>query len=280
MVFNMPDIYKSYAKLNLNLHVKALAPNNLHPISSVFQEIDLYDTLTITTSPSQTAALILSSSGIEMPTDSTNILFKVFNNLMPQLTRTYNVHVDKKIPLGSGMGGSSSNAATFLKAINTIEALNLTDNELIKFSEKIGSDVAFFISGKKQHVSEFGNILSPIASTAEKSYYTIIYPNIHCSTKDIYNHFDYMLEKNLFHNTTKAFQKNNLFEVALNLYPEINDIYLKLKSFSPKQIYLTGSGSTFYITHNTKQHAQEFTTKLKEIFPSLYIKLVSDVLAD
>ena len=273
----MITTYNSFAKLNLNLHVYPIDPNNLHPISSIFQEITLYDELKITTQKNDLPQLTLSCEGFQMPLNSSNILHKIFTKLNSYLSHDYNIHINKRIPLGSGMGGSSSNAATFLKAINTIENLNWSTNKLIDLSQEFGSDIGFFIVGKTQHVSGFGNIIKPIASPIKDTHYTIIYPNIHCSTKDIYAHFDKMLEQKNRSNKISEFEKNYLYEVVLDLYPQMKDFYIQLTNLCNHTIYLTGSGSTFFTTHNTYEEAENLSNKIKNKFSNFYVKSVSNV---
>lgn len=268
---------KSFAKLNLNLTVFEKATNNLHPISSVFQEINLHDDLTIALSPSTTPKLTLTCSGFKMPLDNTNVLSTIFQSLIHSLKHDYKIHIHKRIPLGSGMGGASSNAATFLKAINSIEKLNWDNQFLTKQSELFGSDIAFFINGKTQHVSSFGNILRSLPTANPKQYYTIIYPNFHCSTKDIYSHFDYMNDNGLFKLTQNEFKKNSLFETVIDLYPEMQHAYSMLKKQTNEPLYLTGSGSTFFIIHKNLDHAARITTEIQKKHSEFYIKLVADV---
>ncbi len=273
----MNTYYKSFAKLNLNLHVYPLEPNNLHPISSVFQEISLHDEFKIGIQKSAVPKLTLSCEGFQMPLDSTNILYKIFNKLRPYLSHSYTIHIHKHIPLGSGMGGSSSNAATFLKAINTLENLNWRTDKLINVSQEFGSDIAFFISGKAQHVSGFGTIINPVKTPIKETHYTIIYPNIHCSTKDIYTHFDVLIDQNKLANKTGVFEKNYLYEVVLDLYPKMKEIYNTLCNLCDQNIYLTGSGSTFFTTHDTHEQSIALSKKIKTKFSNFYIKSVSNV---
>ncbi len=113
---------KSYAKINLSLNVyKSKGINSLHPIESLFQEISLYDEIEITPIKTTTVDYTITYSGFTIPTNSKNIIGKIIETLAPNLNHSYQIHINKKIPLGSGMGGASSNAAIILKAINTIE---------------------------------------------------------------------------------------------------------------------------------------------------------------
>lgn len=269
--------YKSFAKLNLNLHIYPIDTNKLHPISSVFQEITLHDEVKITAQKSNSPKLTLSCEGFQMPLDSTNILHKIFTKLHSYLSHSYNIHIHKHIPLGSGMGGASSNAASFLKAITTLENLNWNTNKLIEISQEFGSDIGFFIVGKTCHVSGFGNIIKPITSAIKETHYTIIYPNIHCSTKDIYAHFDKMLNQNKLQNKKSEFEKNYLYEVVLDLYPQMKEFYTQLTKLCNQPIYLTGSGSTFFTTHNNYDQSKSLSEKIQTKFSNFYIKSVSNV---
>ena len=271
----------SFAKLNLSLKVFSLDKNNLHPISSIFKQINLYDTLEIQAIPSTTATLILSAEGFKIPLGSENILHKIFGSLSTSLKYSYKVHIKKNIPLGSGMGGASSNAATFLTFINQVEMYNWSLSELQAISHSFGSDIAFFFLGGTQDVSGFGNTLSKVSNpNSFPNYFTIIYPNILCSTKDVYAHFDYMKHTNASFLVNDKKVNNDLFPVVLDLFPEMKNIYKTLSTISKKPIQLSGSGSTFFVSHDNLSESEAYKTKILKEFPSFFVKAVSGALTE
>jgi 4-diphosphocytidyl-2-C-methyl-D-erythritol kinase len=262
---------KSYAKINLSLSVGQISKDNgLHPINSTFQEISLYDELQITAVKKKQYPCKIKSTGIPVPVDSGNILRKIVTQLEQDLTYSYIIELKKNIPLGSGMGGASSNAALFLKAINTIEKKHWDYETLTKIGKQFGSDIPFFLKGGLQEVSGFGDILKKIPYTSPR-FFTLIYPNIECSTKEIYAHFDSMIKTDK--ETIKSYS-NNLLPIVLNYYPKMLSIYSQLKESASYPVNLTGSGSTFFIETPTLIENTTLYQKLLTIYPDFYIKPV------
>ena len=275
--YSLANTYYSFAKLNLALAVFSPHKSNLHPIQSIFQQISLHDVLNIDVTKSNTPTLSLTSSGLGMPLDESNILCKIFNHYKPTLKHNYSVHVDKHIPMGSGMGGSSSNAAVFLKALNQLDNLNFSTADLIKESYNFGSDVSFFIQGGQQLVSGLQDSLLPIEAFSER-HFVIVYPHIHCSTAAIYNHFDALLpNKPFIDEYVPSHGSNDLLAVALDLYPELNTFYIALTTYTALPVYMTGSGSTFFIDVASAKQAKELCLDFKRQFPNSYIQPVKSL---
>ena len=134
-------ISKSNAKINLGLKIINKRTDNFHNIESIFIEIDLFDTLSFT--PSNQFKLSCNQKNI--PTDGKNTIYKIYSQLNKKyfFKNQYEIHLIKKIPIGSGLGGGSSNAACVLNTLNKIENLNLNESELLNFAKSIGSDVPF-----------------------------------------------------------------------------------------------------------------------------------------
>ncbi|RAP26944.1 hypothetical protein DID74_01320 [Candidatus Marinamargulisbacteria bacterium SCGC AG-333-B06] len=265
---------KSYGKLNLSLNVfKQCIKTNLHPIESHFQLISLHDTITITPTTQKKNLYTITYSGIPIPTDSNNIIGRIITTLGPELNYSYTIHINKTIPLGSGMGGASSNAAICLKAINTFEKKEWSYQKLIEISKLFGSDIPFFLKGGSQKVSGFGDILTP-KSPIKNSFYTIIYPRIECSTKAIYNHFDTMIKQ---HEKKIKNACNNLLPVVLNYHQDMSTIYNHLSKETKHPIQLTGSGSTFFIKFKSKEASIKLKNTLQKRFPNFYIQAIEAI---
>ena len=133
---------KSPAKLNLSLEVIGLLENGYHEICSIMQAISIYDDITIELD----SDLILSCSEQSI-NGGNNLVYKVAS----KLRNTYrvdlgaNIHIQKKIPLSSGLGGGSSNAATVLNGLNELWDLDLSGQELMNIGSEFGSDIPFFL---------------------------------------------------------------------------------------------------------------------------------------
>ena len=137
----MKTLYKSYAKLNLNLYVGPPQIGGLHHLCSVFQTISLHDDVTIT--PAKTTHSV-QFNGPDVPKDNT--CTQVLDLLQDRLSQYWHINIDKHIPAGAGLGGGSSNAATLLMALNELESLNLTIDEMATLASQVGSDVPFFFT--------------------------------------------------------------------------------------------------------------------------------------
>lgn len=264
---------KSHAKLNLFLKVFPKNETNLHPIHSIMQEITLHDIVTIHYAPSKNPSLSLTGSGFNFPTDNSNSIFKVINPILAKCSHTYAIHIHKNIPLGSGMGGASSNAAYVLKAINKIEKLKLKKEKLEKLALKAGTDTLFFLKGEGALVTGTGTNITPYKNTENKAF-LIICPNIHCSTKEVYDVFDQIEQnKNISQPTSISYKlgENDLKPAIFQYNPTLKNIYTAIKKRLNSSVYITGSGSTLYIPLKNNSTA-ELNLKTSNQFKLFYIK--------
>ena len=136
---------KSYAKLNLCLHILNKRKDGYHNIESIFCIIDFYDILTF--KKNNLNEIIFQTNSNEI-NSSYNLVTKAYNVISDLYDiEGIDIFLDKKIPIGSGLGGGSSNAAVTLLALNSIFNLNISKDKLMKISEDIGADAPFFING-------------------------------------------------------------------------------------------------------------------------------------
>ena len=138
----------SYAKVNVGLKILNKRSDGYHNISTIFQEIDLHDELTI----SKNISGCQFSSNVNWLCNDQNNLCVIAYNHMKDLydIKGIDIMLTKNISRGSGLGSGSSNAAAVLKSINKIYDLNVSDEDLIEIGSKIGADVPFFIRGGTQ----------------------------------------------------------------------------------------------------------------------------------
>jgi 4-diphosphocytidyl-2-C-methyl-D-erythritol kinase len=265
---------KTYAKLNLSLLVFKPRKDGYHPICSVFQNISLYDVLHIRKTEKKNI-LKLSSNNEQLPLNDKNILFRVFNLLKDKLSFGLDIHIEKNIPMGSGMGGGSANAAGLLLYINKEANLNYSIEKLAKIGGKIGADIPFFLYGGTALVRGIGDKIK-ILGRPKIKYFVIVNPNIHISTKQIYEKLDN--NKNLLApiKTPKNVLKNHLgtntlLLVALSLSKELRCVYGEIGKLG-YSVFMTGSGSTLFIPFKTKKEAILCENKLKNFFPKYFIE--------
>ena len=174
--------YTSHAKINLGLQVLNKREDGYHNLHSLFMEIDLADELSFR----EASELKLGIEGADLPLDENNLITKAYRLIQSKvedIQSEYSIHLKKKIPLGGGLGGGSSNAATVLITLNQLWELNLTENELENMSKSLGADVPFFIKGGIQLIEGIGDMLSPIDPSPIKDFqFVLVVPPIHIST--------------------------------------------------------------------------------------------------
>jgi 4-diphosphocytidyl-2-C-methyl-D-erythritol kinase len=189
------------------------------------------------------------------------------------------IFIDKRIPLGSGLGGGSSNAATCLKVINQLFRLNLSLPQQLRLAAKLGSDVPFFILGRTALVKGRGEVVIPI--TFQKDYQVVlVYPGRAISTAQIFNNLEIGLTKYrggvkfeavIFRMTSlddlSGYLFNDLEEVVSRVCPEITGIKERLINCGARYVSLSGSGATVYGLFDL----QTDLGNIKQEFPASYL---------
>lgn len=246
----------SYAKVNIGLKILNKRSDGYHNISTVFQEIDLFDSITI----SKSDGPLKFSSNVEWLQNDQNNLCVIAYNYIKNLYKIggANIVLKKNISRGSGLGSGSSNAAATMKGLREIYNLEVADSELIKIGSKIGADVPFFINGSTQVGEGIGEKLTSIRSSMDAQY-LIVTPDIPIDTKWAYSQYKNNLDncssptkfsdsfrgKTINLDTLKFFE-NDFESVVFPTYPEIGAIKNKLIALGAKFASLSGSGSTVY----------------------------------
>ena len=247
----------SYAKVNIGLKLLHKRIDGYHDISTVFQEIDLYDEITI--SRSSGSALAFSSNVDWLKNDQHNLCVIAYNRIKDLYDiGGVDINLVKNISKGSGLGSGSSNAAAVMKGLRKIFNLEVTDKVLEKIGKEIGADVPFFIRGATQIGEGIGEKLSDVRYTIDGSF-LIITPNISIDTKWAYSQIKNVLDnaasstkfsdlfcgKTISLDTLKFFE-NDFESVVFPTYPEIGAIKSELIALGAKFASLSGSGSTVF----------------------------------
>ena len=182
------------AKLNLFLHVINKRLDGYHNIQTVFQLIDLYDNLFIKTNES---GLIRRTSHHSNIQESDDLTIKAAHLLKPFANKQSgaDIFIKKTIPMGGGLGGGSSDAATALIALNALWDCQLTQQELQELALKLGADVPFFIFGQNAWAEGIGEKLTPFQTTPQD--YLVIAPRETVSTREVFESLE--LTKDGFH---------------------------------------------------------------------------------
>ncbi|ASK77771.1 4-(cytidine 5'-diphospho)-2-C-methyl-D-erythritol kinase [Paraphotobacterium marinum] len=174
------------AKLNLFLNINKRYDNGYHELQTLFQMIDVEDEITFKFNSSKTLNF---KSNLPELSNSDNLIIKSIQ----LIERTFNlepigldIYLKKNIPIGGGLGGGSSNAATTLLFLDTFLNLRLSQDQLIDLGRNLGADVPFFILGENAIGEGIGEKLTPVK--LPNPFYIVIKPNQSVSTAQIFNH--------------------------------------------------------------------------------------------
>ena len=234
----------SPAKLNLFLHITGRRDDGYHELQTIFQLIDLNDWLEFT----QTDNLQISIDGLNSVDLEHNLIYKATQILKPyaQKITGLSIRVEKNIPMGAGLGGGSSNAATTLIVVNQLWQCGLSIEQLAKLGVKLGADVPIFVYGRNAWAEGIGEQLTFI--DLEQKKYIVLKPDCFISTQLLFS--QKTLTRNTKTSTFCAYQLtpfnfgNNFEPLARSLYPEVNEAMQYLDQFGIAK--LTGTGACVF----------------------------------
>ena len=245
-------VLKSPAKINIGLWITGKRPDGYHEIFTIFHTIDLYDRIFIkpyhrlkvdTTNPS-----INPDENIIYKTAK---LFEEWTGISP----TGEILIEKNIPIGSGLGGGSSNAAVMLKYFNEFYKKPLSEKDLFKLAAHIGADVPFFLKGGMAIGEGTGDKLLFLSKKFNKKV-IIIFPNISISTKEIYSRVSLKMltskeDIHIIDSLLDDFDKlvknveNTLGKIVEELYPEVKEVLNTMRHLKYTPL-VSGSGSSVF----------------------------------
>ncbi len=287
-------IVKAPAKVNLYLDVINKRGDGYHNIETIYEKIDLCDWIKVSVIP---RGIKLAPFGCEVPEGCENsALLNNVNNTAYRaaklLCERYNlrcgfkIELDKRIPIASGLGGGSSDAAAVLLSICNLLNIKIEKQALLKLAAEIGADVPFFASGyNRAFATGIGEKLSPLKQN-QNMYFLLVVPGIKISTKSVYASLRTRIDgdyipvnlnltkkrrdvsmlchnlKNLAVYNIKDILFNKLEEVVLPSYPVLHDIKKALKKTGAEGIIVSGSGSAVYGVFQSRKEAMRAESKL------------------
>ncbi len=275
------NFLKSYSKMNLFLNVgKKYKKTKLHNIQSLVFLINLYDEIKIKRIKAKKDKIKFLGTFAKHVKDSNNSILRALHLL--RTTRllnngfTYQIEIKKKIPVFSGLGGGSSNAASLIKYF--LKGKKFSKENLDYFSAKLGSDLRLFFHSNQIFQKDLKNIHN--IKNKNLFYFIIVYPFLKCSTKEIYSKvISYQAIKSDNFNLSSRFKtliklkakKNHLQKIVIKKFPIINKILKELKKTNDCQFSrLTGSGSACFGLFLTKKSAELGLKKIKKKFPKYW----------
>jgi 4-diphosphocytidyl-2-C-methyl-D-erythritol kinase len=269
----MDHISLSPAKINLFLKVLSRRPDGYHNIASMVEPISLYDIIHITEDAGD-RVIVEDDRGL-LPQGQENTVYRAIMLVKERFKVALGVKVfiEKRIPVGAGLGGGSGNAATVMKELVRLWRLSASLPELMEMGKEIGADVPLFLYGKPCIMRGIGDKISPCELPL--LWYLIVYPNFFLSTKEVYGRLKIVLTKG--ENEGKVCAKyttahdvafgleNDLEEVAIAIHPEIRSIKERLKQAGAIGSLMSGSGSSVFGIFADQEGAQKGLPSVKDL---------------
>ncbi|MBC8214434.1 MAG: 4-(cytidine 5'-diphospho)-2-C-methyl-D-erythritol kinase [Candidatus Marinimicrobia bacterium] len=285
---------KSNAKINIGLIILNKREDGYHNIDTVFAELDWGDTLMFDEVSNKDAKSQSSKYPIsniqhqtlksQLPADDSNLItkaYKLLRSTVSEVPTEYQIKLIKRIPMGGGLGGGSSNASATLIALNQLWGLDYSAEKLQSLGAQLGADVPFFIKGGVQRGQGIGEKLQPIKLN-EDWFIVIVVPPIHCSTADAYRDYKKYLPVNWNNRNITGSEltdkeltglRNDFEPMIFDKFTEIEKIKSQLIKAGAIISRLSGSGSAVYGVFQTKDLAQQCQSSIDSSYFSIVTKI-------
>jgi 4-diphosphocytidyl-2-C-methyl-D-erythritol kinase len=250
------------AKLNLFLHIVGRREDGYHLLQSVFQLVDLADTVWLKVNDSGTIVRHNALPGVPAETDLIWRAAKLLQDYSG-CRKGVELDLDKRVPMGGGMGGGSSDAATVLLALNRLWQLGLRRQELMDLGLRLGADVPFFIFGENAFVEGIGEVMTPV--TTGEQWFVVLHPPVHVPTPAIFR--DPLLTRDTpalkVRDLAAAKTHNDLEPVAISQHPLVGEYLAQLRQFAEAR--MTGSGSCVFSQFASQDEAKRVISRLPDL---------------
>ncbi len=266
------DWWPSPAKLNLFLHILGRYDNGYHQLQSLFQMLDSGDQLAFDINNSGDITLSPSIAGVP---DEENLIVRAARTLQSHCNVKQGVHItlDKQLPMGGGIGGGSSNAATTLVALNALWHCQLGTPELCKLGLSLGADVPIFVQGDTAFAEGVGELIYPVSQPTR--WYLVVNPGIHVSTAEIFTASE--LPRNTPAIEWKDYQfertHNDCQQIVCDRYPEVAKLLQWLVHYAPSR--MTGTGACVFASFSDQKLALQVQASLPAEWRSFVAKGVN-----
>jgi 4-diphosphocytidyl-2-C-methyl-D-erythritol kinase len=262
-------VIKTPAKINIGLNIISKRDDGYHNLETIFYPINLFDELTIR--KAEEFSLTSNHSGLNSEKQNTIIKAKELISQLTGIEIKTNITLDKRIPIGAGMGGGSSDGAAALLAFNNIYSLKLAKDDLFSLALKIGSDAPYFIDPLPKLAYSRGEVFEHISLIIKKPI-LIVNPGIHISTSKAFSSIvpkipQFRLERigSEEHNNISNYYDsitNDFESIVFKEYPEVKSIKDRLYDWGAEFSLMTGSGSTVFGIFPDITSAQAAVSKL------------------
>ena len=255
--------WPSPAKLNLFLHINGRYENGYHQLQSIFQLLDIGDELAFEVDNSGIVDLLTPIDGVDYQDNlvvKAALLLQKYSKEQAKNTKGCKIYLKKRLPMGGGIGGGSSNAATTLVALNYLWACQLSDTQLAELGLQLGADVPIFVQGNSAFAEGVGELLTPV-NLASKCY-LVVFPDCHVSTAEIFKAEELPRQTAKIRSQDYKFENthNDCQELVCNLYPNVAKTLRWLLEYAPSR--MTGTGACVFAVFNSEEHALNVQAKL------------------
>ncbi len=258
------------AKINIGINVTERRPDGYHNIETIFYPLPIYDALEALSGDE----LTFQSSGLDIPGRmEDNLCIKGYHLIKKDYDLPpVNIHLLKHIPIGAGLGGGSSNAAFFIKLINSLFSLGLTTAQMLDYARQLGADCAFFIENKPLFAFEKGDQFETISLDLSKYYIVLVMPPVHVSTSEAYRGVKPATVKDSLYELImepiqewKHFIKNDFEESVFKNHPVIRGVKAALYDAGAIYASMSGSGASVFGIFDKKPDLSELE-KTNQVF--------------
>jgi 4-diphosphocytidyl-2-C-methyl-D-erythritol kinase len=273
----MRSVWPAPAKLNLFLHIVGRRPDGYHELQTCFQFIDLLDEITIDVRADGQIRRVVDIPGLPPEADLCIRAARALQQASGSKLGA-DIGLAKKIPVGGGLGGGSSDAATCLLALNHLWGAGLPREELAALGLKLGADVPVFVHGRAAWAEGVGERLTPLYPplAPKEANYLILKPNVFVSTATVFQ--DPELTRNSLPITIHGFLasggRNDCLGVVRRRYPEVARALDWLSVFGSAR--LTGTGACVFLACETLDRAQEILRKVPAEFEGFVARGLND----
>jgi 4-diphosphocytidyl-2-C-methyl-D-erythritol kinase len=291
---NQPYKFPAPAKLNLFLHVVGQRNDGYHELETLFQFLDYSDTIEITVTTNSDITLLTPLDGVD---NEDNLIVKAAKLLQEKISQHKHkrvhhekpllgakISIDKVLPMGGGLGGGSSNAATILVALNTLWQCGFSAEQLAGFGLCLGADVPIFVQGFAAFAQGIGEKLTPVEP--EECWYLVSKPDCSISTPSVFKSADLpRATAKLIHNDFNIPYRDDLFKdcrlnngkyhndcqtMVIKHYDKVANLLAWLIEYAPSR--MTGTGACVFSCFASEQAAYDLQVRLPEGINSFIAK--------
>lgn len=252
------------AKLNLFLHITGRRADGYHDLQTVFQFIDLQDSISLSLRNDAMIKRVTANADVA---EADDLMVKAAQLLAKaaSVTRGVDIGIDKRIPMGAGLGGGSSDAATVLVGLNSLWEINFSTHQLAELGQKLGADVPVFVHGHAAWAESTGNELTFFDPPT--AIYLLIVPPVHVSTAKIFTHPALTRDSSPIKiaDFVEGQGHNDLETVVRQEYAAVDQVIKWLQQFA--QPRMTGTGSGVFIQVDSRSEAASIARQMPIQWP-------------